>query len=76
MNPVYVFKGAEDIYDHEVSISAQSYLPVDATAIPTGKRLTSHIHSHNKINPAMLDFKLNVTENYDLKLLAQLYMPD
>ncbi|XP_034041169.1 aldose 1-epimerase isoform X2 [Thalassophryne amazonica] len=28
---------AVDIYDHEVSISAQSYLPVDITSIPTGE---------------------------------------
>lgn len=28
---------ATDIYDHQVSISAQSYLPVDATSIPTGE---------------------------------------
>uniref|UniRef100_A0A3Q4AQX8 Aldose 1-epimerase n=1 Tax=Mola mola TaxID=94237 RepID=A0A3Q4AQX8_MOLML len=30
-------QGAADIYDHQVSISAQSYLPVDATFIPTGE---------------------------------------
>ncbi|XP_040906390.1 aldose 1-epimerase [Toxotes jaculatrix] len=30
-------QGAADIYDHEVSISAQSYLPVDDTSIPTGE---------------------------------------
>ncbi|KAL7383960.1 hypothetical protein ABVT39_021463 [Epinephelus coioides] len=30
-------QGAVDIYDHQVSISAQSYLPVDDTAIPTGE---------------------------------------
>lgn len=29
--------GAVNIYDHEVSINAQSYLPVDDTAIPTGE---------------------------------------
>ncbi|XP_068183711.1 galactose mutarotase [Antennarius striatus] len=28
---------AEDIYDHQVSINAQSYLPVDDTSIPTGE---------------------------------------
>ncbi|CAN9500148.1 unnamed protein product [Ophioblennius macclurei] len=28
---------AKDIYDHEVSISAPSYLPVDNTSIPTGE---------------------------------------
>lgn len=30
-------QGAADIYDHQVSISAQSYLPVDDTTIPTGE---------------------------------------
>lgn len=30
-------QGAKDIYDHEVSISAPSYLPVDGTLIPTGE---------------------------------------
>lgn len=30
-------QGAADIYDHEVSICAQSYLPVDDTSIPTGE---------------------------------------
>ncbi|XP_044229041.1 aldose 1-epimerase isoform X2 [Thunnus albacares] len=33
----YTLQGAADIYDHEVSISAQSYLPVDDTSIPTGE---------------------------------------
>lgn len=28
---------ATDIYDHQVCISAQSYLPVDSTSIPTGE---------------------------------------
>ncbi|XP_037537076.1 aldose 1-epimerase [Nematolebias whitei] len=30
-------QGAADVYDHEVSICAQSYLPVDETSIPTGE---------------------------------------
>lgn len=30
-------QGAADVYDHEVSISAQWYLPVDDTSIPTGE---------------------------------------
>ncbi|XP_072247650.1 galactose mutarotase [Leuresthes tenuis] len=30
-------QGAEDIYDHQVSISAQNFLPVDDTSIPTGE---------------------------------------
>ncbi|XP_026791457.3 aldose 1-epimerase [Pangasianodon hypophthalmus] len=30
-------QGAPDIYDHEVSISAEAYLPVDDTMIPTGE---------------------------------------
>ncbi|KAF7710504.1 aldose 1-epimerase [Silurus meridionalis] len=30
-------QGAPDIYDHEVSISAEAYLPVDDTIIPTGE---------------------------------------
>uniref|UniRef100_A0A3P9NLA8 Galactose mutarotase n=1 Tax=Poecilia reticulata TaxID=8081 RepID=A0A3P9NLA8_POERE len=30
-------QGVADIYDHEVSISAHSYLPVDDTSIPTGE---------------------------------------
>lgn len=30
-------QAATDIYDHEVSISAQFYLPVDDTSIPTGE---------------------------------------
>ncbi|KAM8859954.1 galactose mutarotase isoform 2-T5 [Spinachia spinachia] len=30
-------QGAADIYDHQVSISAPSYLPVDDTSIPTGE---------------------------------------
>ncbi|XP_030627449.1 galactose mutarotase [Chanos chanos] len=29
--------GTPDIYDHEVTISAESYLPVDGTMIPTGE---------------------------------------
>ena len=29
-------QGKADIYDHEVTISAQAYLPVDDTMIPTG----------------------------------------
>lgn len=34
-----VLQGVADIYDHQVSIAAQSYLPVDDTSIPTGKDL-------------------------------------
>ncbi|XP_068455468.1 galactose mutarotase [Clinocottus analis] len=30
-------QGAADIYDHQVSITAQSFLPVDETSIPTGE---------------------------------------
>ncbi|KAF3842591.1 hypothetical protein F7725_024542 [Dissostichus mawsoni] len=30
-------QAAADIYDHQVSISAQSYLPVDDSSIPTGE---------------------------------------
>lgn len=30
-------QGAANIYDHQVSISAQSYLPVNDTSIPTGE---------------------------------------
>ncbi|XP_076598696.1 galactose mutarotase [Chaetodon auriga] len=30
-------QGSADIYDHQVSISAQSYLPVDDTSIPKGE---------------------------------------
>ncbi|CAI5682073.1 unnamed protein product [Oreochromis niloticus] len=30
-------QGVADIYDHQVSITAQSYLPVDDTSIPTGE---------------------------------------
>ncbi|XP_061693404.1 aldose 1-epimerase isoform X2 [Syngnathoides biaculeatus] len=29
-------QAADNVYDHEVSISAHSYLPVDDTSIPTG----------------------------------------
>lgn len=32
----HVLQGTPDIYDHEVTISAESYLPVDDTMIPTG----------------------------------------
>ncbi|KAG8583625.1 hypothetical protein GDO81_008489 [Engystomops pustulosus] len=32
-------KGSEDIYDHEITIDAQDYLPVDGTMIPTGEVL-------------------------------------
>lgn len=36
----YVYEQAADnIYDHEVSIIAHSYLPVDGTSIPTGKAI-------------------------------------
>ncbi|CAL8367520.1 unnamed protein product [Gadus morhua 'NCC'] len=30
-------QAVENVYDHEVSIQAQSYLPVDGTSIPTGE---------------------------------------
>lgn len=32
-------QGAADVYDHQVSISAPWYLPVDETSIPTGEAL-------------------------------------
>ncbi|KAG8583623.1 hypothetical protein GDO81_008489 [Engystomops pustulosus] len=32
-------QGSEDIYDHEITIDAQDYLPVDGTMIPTGEVL-------------------------------------
>lgn len=38
-NLLSVLQGVADIYDHQVSITAQSYLPVDDTSIPTGKDL-------------------------------------
>ncbi|XP_075059802.1 galactose mutarotase [Mixophyes fleayi] len=33
-------QGAENIYDHEISIDAEHYLPVDDTMIPTGEVAT------------------------------------
>lgn len=30
-------QGAADVYDHQVTISAACYLPVDETSIPTGE---------------------------------------
>lgn len=40
MNAFSHLQGTPDIYDHEVTISAESYLPVDDTMIPTG--IVSH----------------------------------
>lgn len=34
-------QGAADVYDHQVSISAPWYLPVDQSSIPTGEALVS-----------------------------------
>ncbi|XP_068796630.1 galactose mutarotase isoform X2 [Struthio camelus] len=35
-------QGSRDIYDHEISIEADSYLPVDDTKIPTGGGRAGH----------------------------------
>uniref|UniRef100_A0A3Q2VKG4 Galactose mutarotase n=1 Tax=Haplochromis burtoni TaxID=8153 RepID=A0A3Q2VKG4_HAPBU len=55
-------QGVADIYDHQVSITAQSYLPVDDTSIPTGKDLLQ----------SSLTAKVNGMNTYPFDSLAPL----
>ena len=42
-------QGVENVYDHEVSIQAQTYLPVDETSIPTGQPGPTATAPHSQV---------------------------
>ncbi|XP_078261413.1 galactose mutarotase isoform X1 [Rhinoraja longicauda] len=59
--------GTPTIYDHEVSIEAESYLPVDKTSIPTGE-IASVVNTYFDLrNPVVLGnhIKNKLTEGFD-----------
>ncbi|XP_051506904.1 aldose 1-epimerase [Myxocyprinus asiaticus] len=52
-------QGKPDIYDHEVTISADSYLPVDDTMIPTGEIKAVENTLFDLRKPVLLGSRLN-----------------
>lgn len=51
-------QGTPDIYDHEVTISAEAYLPVDDTMIPTGEIKPVENSLFNLRKPVLLGSRL------------------
>lgn len=68
-------EGTPDIYDHEVTISAESYLPVDDTVIPTGEVKPVEKTPFDLRKPVILGFRLKELSGPGFDHNFCLYLP-